>query len=188
MEFSRNELRDLTVAVVVLALAFAKFDISALPQMLFIIIAVFVTHEILGHKLLAQRYGAEAHFRMWPLGLGLALITGLLPGGFVFAAPGAVYISQYKKDFAFKIANLSTKEYGMVSLGGPLINIAIGFALTLANLFYPLDLFLTAASVSFFLALFNLIPIFPLDGSKIFSWDKRIWIISFAIALLGLFI
>ena len=43
-----------------------------------------------------------------------------------------------------------------------------------------------AAAVNVWLALFNLLPIPPLDGSKVMLWDIRIWVVSFAAALLAL--
>jgi Zn-dependent protease len=185
MEFDKIETRDLVISTLALALAFSHFNFSIFPQMFFIIVMVFVTHEIIGHKFIAQRYGATARYQMWPLGLGLAILTGLIPAGFIFAAPGAVYISQYKEKFAFKVSHLSQKEYGLISLGGPLVNIALGITMLLANLVYASELLLLTASISFFLALFNLIPISPLDGSKVFALDRKIWVITFAIALTG---
>jgi Zn-dependent protease len=36
--------------------------------------------------------------------------------------------------------------------------------------------------INFFLAAFNLLPIPPLDGSKVMSWSVPIWLITFAVA------
>jgi Zn-dependent protease len=49
------------------------------------------------------------------------------------------------------------------------------------------ELFGLAVFVNLWLAIFNMLPIPPLDGSKVFSWDKRIWTILFAV-LIGLFL
>jgi len=180
---SKIEFRDLLISVLALSLAFSQFNLNALPATILIIVLVFAFHE-LAHKFIAQRYGCFAEFRMWPLGIALALVSSFT--GIIFAAPGATYISPYvKKKFAFSVVHLTKKEYGKISLAGPLTNIAIGAVALILMFVYPLDLFSTLSSISFFLAFFNLLPIFPLDGSKVLAWDRKIWIAVFAASLIG---
>jgi Zn-dependent protease len=186
--FTKNEIRDLLISIFVLTLIFSSFNLGIFITTLFVIIVVFVSHEILGHKFVAQHYGCDAEYKIWPLGLFLGLITALIPGGFVIAAPGAVYISPYKKKFAFKISHLTRKQYAIISLAGPLINVLLAISLLSLNFFYPLELFTLTARISFFLAFFNLLPIPPMDGSKIISWNLKVWLLVTAIAFAGLFI
>ncbi len=189
MEFSKTEIRDLLISILVLTLIFSFFRLEAFLEALFIVLIVFIPHEIFGHKLVAQRYGCSAEYRMWPEGLFLGLITALIPFGVVFIAPGAVYISPFvRKKFAFRIAYLSRREYGIISLAGPLINIIIGSILFSLSLFYPLEVLRLASRFSFFLAFFNLLPFPPLDGIKIFSWNKKVWITAIIITFLGFLI
>lgn len=185
MKFSQREIRDLTISTIVLALVFSAFDISLIIPTLFVMTAVFVSHEILGHKLAAQHFDCDAEYRMWPLGLGLGLITGLL-GGIIFVAPGAVYISPViRKKFAFTVGRLNRKQFGLIAAAGPLVNIIIAFVLIGINYFYPWSIFVLTIKISFFLALFNLIPFPPLDGQKIMKWDVRVWIALLASAVIG---
>ncbi len=185
--FTKNEIRDLIISVFALAFIFSSFDLGLILVTLFVVIVVFLSHE-LSHKFLAQHYGFSAEYRMWPMGLILGFITALLPGGFVIAAPGAVHISPFKKGFAFRVAHLTRKKYALISLAGPLINIILAISLLLLNFFYTFVLFELTASISFFLAFFNLLPIPPMDGSKIMTWNLNIWLILTAIAFVGLFI
>jgi Zn-dependent protease len=129
----------------------------------------FVLHELM-HKFISERYGFKAAFRMWLRGLGLALFSALFLG-IVFAAPGATYIMGN---------GISKKENGIISLAGPLTNVVI------AVLFLPL-LFVNTSSViileagylgsyfNFFLATFNMLPIYVLDGAKVWRWNKLYW-------------
>jgi Zn-dependent protease len=185
--FSRKEVKDLFISVVILSLAFSSFNIQALPATIFIVLAVFISHE-LSHKFLAQHYGFEAEYRMWTFGILLGLISALLPGGIMFAAPGAVYITPYKREFAFRVARLSRKQNGLINLAGPLTNIVIGIGMVLTSFFFPLELFSLTARVSFFLALFNLIPIPPLDGSKVIGWNSKVWALAFGLCIIGLLV
>ena len=180
--FSRNEIKDLLISVFALALIFSSFDIELLPMTLFVVILVFFSHE-LGHKFLAQHYGLDAEYRMWTWGIILGLVIAILPGGFVFVAPGAVYIS-HRRQFAFQVSRLTRNQYGLINFIGPLINIIVGVSM----LIIPMTLFMLTARVSLFLALFNLIPFPPLDGSKIFTWNRKLWVLAFGISLIGLFL
>lgn len=188
------ELQEIIVSVLAIAFAFAVANgvvengvrvdgIAAIGMpyfwLLFAITLVtvglgFVLHE-LAHRYVARSYGAYAVYRAWPMGLMLMIVLALI-GGPVFAAPGAVYIySQY----------ISRKENGIISVAGPLTNVALALMFAFLSVFVPassdplMALAKTAFSIGFsvnvFLALFNMIPIFPLDGSKVFNWDKWIW-------------
>ncbi len=145
----------------------------------------FILHE-LAHKYVAIRYGAHAEFRMWSTGLILAIIlpivTGLIGRPFLFAAPGAVYIFDH----------VSRKQNGLISLAGPATNVVLGVLFIFLGLLFDgaffSRLFLSAASINFFLGFFNMIPIFPLDGSKVLAWNGLVWaIVFFPLAFLVFF-
>lgn len=149
------------------------------PIALLIIAPAFVLHEM-GHKFVAQKFGFWAEYRMWTQGLLLAVFFTIM--GFLFVAPGAVY-------FAPHGFGAGTKEkIGRVGLIGPMINIflgvifAAGSLLAAGNFWAPI--FLVGATVNAFLAIFNLIPFPPLDGEKVFVWDKKIWFSAIALAVI----
>ncbi len=192
IHFSRTEIRDLLLALLVITFAFAValsipyygsvLDINWSIFPIYLLISLFAVgtgfllHE-LGHKFTANRYGAWAEFRAWPTGLMMALMFALLIG-IVWAAPGAVYIS----------GAISREENGKISLSGPAVN------LIFAGIFFPLTLFTTDLLlwqifntiyfINAFLAVFNLLPFRPLDGSKIFDWNKGIYFSTLILAIL----
>ena len=193
--FTSIEVKEIILSAIVLSIAFAiaysngvqHLDFVKLPTLiLFAFIAVgigFLAHELIGHKIIAQRLGLHAEYKMWRFGLVIALLSSL--AGFVFAAPGAVYVSA-RLDLWGRSAGVSRRKMGFVSLAGPLVNLGLAVVFFMLNLFHPSGLFSLAVFVNIWLGIFNMLPIPPLDGSKVFAWDKRIWIAVFAV-LIALF-
>jgi len=138
----------------------------------------FVAHEM-AHKVAAQRHGFWAEFRFSPLGLLLSLVTAF--AGFLFAAPGATVIGGMG----------STREWGRTSLAGPALNLVEGTAFLAAGVglwpvLHSYDawwFFTLLAFINGWFAAFNLVPIGPLDGQKVFRWNRALWVVSFALAV-----
>jgi Zn-dependent protease len=140
------------------------------------IATAFFFHEI-GHKFMAQRYGLWAEYRMYPLGLLLALILSFT--GFVFAAPGAVMFQGDSRDY----------ETGKIALIGPLANILIAIVILTFLLFFFFEssginnILNFIIMINLILATFNLLPFGPLDGTKIIKWNATVWIIMLIISI-----
>ena len=195
--FSREESKDIVIAVIALTILYSlsvtrSFGWSIDSLLLFIPISFvavglgFILHE-LGHKVVAQRFGFFSEFRKWNYGLILGLLT--VPLGFMIFAPGAVYFGSYGR-------MVTTEENGKISIAGPIVNIVLAIIalfltlslrsyLTLENAGTMYIILLTLVlmfNVNSFLAVFNLLPIPPLDGSKVIQWNLPIYIITIAVA------
>lgn len=193
-----SELIDLLLSFVVLTIAFSMRGMGVPSAEVLVISAVgvgtgFMLHE-LAHKFVAQRYGYWAEYKASPMGLILTVVMALFIG-IVFAAPGAVMIrkasyssprSTYSADSDAYWDQLERKAGGeelWIALAGPLTNIILAaffFALNMSGLITS-NLLAGAAYYALFinlsLAAFNLIPIDPLDGGKIFRGNVLIWAI-----------
>jgi len=181
-KLTRLEIIHITIAWLGISLAFGwrgTQNISAmwnlLPIVLIGTLTAFILHE-LAHKFVAIHYGCYARFFLWPVGLGFAILLSLITSGsFVFAAPGAVYI--WGK-------NVTRKENGIISFAGPFTNLCISIIFVIlllvfshfSNTQYMLNIFYYVAMINAFLGVFNLLPIPPLDGFKVFLWNKFIWL------------
>ncbi|MFH1127254.1 MAG: site-2 protease family protein [archaeon] len=175
--FSREEIKDLVVSALALGFIFSV-GYGLDPVMILMITAIvsvsFIPHE-LAHKYFAMKYGCFAKYQMWKNGLIFALVLAIVTkGGFVFAAPGAVMIyTAYHDRYGVRQVNLTPKQNAFISAAGPVTNILI------ALMFLPLagtgEFFSMIVYVNSFLAFFNLLPIPPLDGSKIIWYNILLW-------------
>ncbi len=166
--------------------------ISILPGVLL----AFTVHELM-HAWTAERLGddtgrltgrltANPLAHLHPVGTAILLFTALRPGHAVFgwARPVAYNPNRLKNP------RLDT---ALMALSGPMANLALAF---LAGLGYRAwggqgalgEILYQAASINVGLAVFNLVPIPPLDGAKVLAallpsrWGERFaaWEIRYA--------
>ncbi len=193
-----DEVKDIIIADIVLIIAFSltfsggfvagflsspgKFFSNVAYLLPIIAVAVslsFVLHELM-HKFVAQHYGAIAGFKTSPTGLAITLITGAL--GFLLGIPGATMIY---------VHSFTPRQNGIVSLAGPLTNLGVFLAFEIIFLVlqpvqgtYLYEAISITVFISLLLAFFNMLPMPPLDGSKVLSWSPPVYVATIAAILL----
>jgi Zn-dependent protease len=191
-ELRRRELMDIVISLVVLSLGFSismagrgivggiRWDlvVAYLPLTAFVLFFAFIGHE-LAHRQVARRLGYIAMYQADYNFLPLAVILPLL-FGFVFAAPGAVVISPFR----LHGHGDERRDVFFISAAGPLTNIA--FAAAGAALMTALrsEIWRFFAYINAWLALFNLLPIKPLDGYNMIRANPVLWLPVIAVAAL----
>ena len=157
----------------------------------------FVLHELM-HKFVAQHFGAAAGFMRSDRGIMITLLTSMF--GFLVGLPGAtvIYASHFTRE-----------QEGYVSLAGPLTNFAVFAAFFVAgSVLFPgftqnilsiptgdsfsLNSYVEATLglivfISIYLAFFNMLPVYPLDGSKVFRWNKPVYFTVIAVIFVLLY-
>lgn len=180
MRFSKPELLDLLKAWILVAAVFSlatrgtSFDgfWILFVESLGVVGIAFILHE-LAHKFTAQRYGLQAEFRSFD---GMAVFSLILSFfGVIFLAPGAVMIRGGDRI-----------RMGRIAAAGPIVNIVLAVLFLGAFFIYPLSLFQFAFFINSFLALFNMLPFFVLDGRKVLSWNRGVF--GVLIGILGLLV
>lgn len=190
-----KEAYDLIVAVSVTTLIFAydwqqpAATIGAIPLSFIAVVTTFLFHE-LAHRFVARKLNCLAVYELWLPGVIFGLLMMLV--GIKFIIVGAVVIHTYMFGrWGMKSRPPSMREIGYISVSGPLTN------LIMASVFSALAgavsassgmnvVFSYLASINAWFALFNLVPVKPLDGSKVFFWNQIIWafLVLFSILLL----
>ncbi len=193
MYYNRNnETNDILVAVLILTISFtlmitggisrivryntASIELAGLTGFA-VTVTAFLMHEM-AHRAVARRLGAVAFFKLWPAGVLIALVTSMF--GFLFGAPGAV-----------EFAGLYDQESeGKIALAGPATNIVLGLIfyilyliLSFPSMFILEFILFYVALLNLWFALFNLLPIPPLDGSKIFYWNSKLYAAIFILVI-----
>ena len=186
MAFSDYEKEQLRESIGFLTLAFAlalsnglfavienpNVLITTLPLAFAAVMTGFLLHE-LAHKWMAQQYGCWAEYRGNKNGLYFALAMSAF--GFLLAAPGAVMVS----------GRITDRQNGIIAAVGPLTNITIAIValpiyIFTAGLDWPITLLGELARfivvINLILGGFNMIPIQPLDGSKVMMWSKSAYL------------
>ena len=186
MAFSDYEREQLRESIGFLTLAFAlalsnglfvvmddpSILITTLPLAFAAVMTGFLLHE-LAHKWMAQQYGCWAEYRGNKNGLYFALAMSAF--GFLLAAPGAVMVS----------GRITDRQNGIIAAVGPLTNIAIAIVALPIYIFtvgldWPISLLGELARfiiiINLILGGFNMIPVQPLDGSKVIMWSKTAYL------------
>lgn len=182
--FSPKELKHLAVAVMLVIGVGASYVLLAdglsgdwllvAFASAAILTTSFFVHEM-AHKVAAQMRGLWAEFRLTLWGSLLTAVFMILPVFFKIISPGAVMIS----------GRANINDIGKVSIAGPITNIILS-GVFLGAAFIPHNpiswILVVGAFINSYIAAFNLIPIGILDGFKIFSWNKPVWALAFAIS------
>jgi Zn-dependent protease len=191
--FSREELLHFTLAILCLAFIYSwtnwgvqRFDAiiglkNYLIAIIFIAITVFVHHA--GQRMMALSLGFRAEHRIWWYGVLIGLILVALTGGKIklLAATGfIVYLLPVHRLGAFRYGpNITT--IAKIALAGPIANF---FFSALVKSFEWAGLLSPAISNRLFVlniafAAWNLLPIPPLDGAKVFYYSRLTYVFVF---------
>jgi Zn-dependent protease len=146
------------------------------------VIVGMVLHELM-HRNVARRYGLLSRYVVNALGVIVSLLT--LPLPFKIIAPG------YTSVYVFGPPD-PRKRRGLLEsvVAGPSINMLLSFLALVAGVIarvggaYEAFLWLVQfAWVNAYLAFFNLLPLPPLDGSKVFRFSVVLWAVLFIVSI-----
>lgn len=106
-----------------------------------ILIASVVVHEY-GHVLAARRFDNDC---------------------------GVIYLHFFGGAAIMNRASKTLKEEWMVALAGPVTSFLLFAKFTILYMIFKIDILLLAAQLNFIIGVFNLAPVYPMDGGRIFK-------------------
>lgn len=177
IHFSAKELEHLAVAAVLInGVGLSLFpNVESVGYLLLALSVVgftasFLLHEM-AHKIVAQMHGLWAEFRLTTIGAIVTAISIVLPIKFI--SPGAVMIS-----------GADQTTMGETAVAGPATNIVLSTIFSAAVVAFPsyTSSLGVLAWFNAWIAVFNLIPFGIFDGMKVFTWNKMVWALAFAVS------
>jgi len=193
--FSKEEIEACTISVLVIAFIVSfdewgygtNFDLNiGLINFLraIVIVGLIIGMQILVIKTQAIQWGYRAEFKLWWygifIGLGLCFLTGSFTNDLGkaaiiwFLAPGGVFFHHLATHrLGWFRYGVNLMETGLCALLGSLSTIILAILFKFMLYFLPGNPFLEkAVIVSLWYAFFSLLPIPPLNGSRIFFWSR----------------
>ncbi len=189
--FNEKELRGLLLTAFILALCLSfrewgygnqvniAFGLRNLFNAFLITLLAILVH-VSAQKIYALDLGYQAEYEIWTFGLVLAFILALLTNGILFfIAVGGFYLHFLEGHrLGYFRYELNYFGMGMVAFMGPLANIILAMLFRYLSFISPSPLVSKAVLINIYFALFSMIPIPPLDGSKIFYASRYLYFFS----------
>ena len=187
-----KEVKGLVVTIIIFAFIFSfrewgidKFDlelgISNLIITIVLVLISFFVREI-SHRAAGLYVGYKVEYESWVLGLVIGLVLAFVSNGYIlFLAPGGVLIHHLAihRLGRFRYApDYSTR--GWIALAGPVANIIFAVILKAVHIALQTPVLHKLMMINIWIALFSMLPIPPLDGSKLFFGARYIYVFSLA--------
>ena len=187
-KFSRHEMRGIIISV--LAIAFVVSFNNWGPGSTFVpsigifnffnailIVALSILVHDAGQRLWGLAIGYRVEFRMWSFGLIFALAIAfvsvgkvwlIVPSGFMLHLIAGHRLGWFRY-------NINYFGQAMVALAGPLFTLMFIIFLKILYAFFPTSLVLLAIKFNALYAITSLLPIPPMDGSKIYFGSRMLY-------------
>lgn len=196
--FTSAEIRSLaaTVLIVAFIISFADWGKGATPDLtegLFnFLIAVIITAVTFFvresvRRIAALSVGYRAEYKVWWWGLLLGLVIVFISRGYVWILlPGGILLHHLAGHrlghFRY---GLNFFGLGMVSMTAPIANVVMAVIIKSVNLYLNSGVLTKAVYLNLLLAIFSVLPIPPMDGSKMFFGSRMVYSFMFIAIILA---
>ncbi len=188
--FTPHELRGIIISILVIGFIIsfrewggAAFDAAEGLYNLFnsiLIAALSILVHDFGQRIWALASGYRLEFKMWTLGLIISLVIAFLSKGMIWLIIPAGFMMHHIAGYRLGWFRYGLNYFGqaMVALAGPLFTLMLVIILKIFNAFYPNPLLEKAIVFNVVYAITCLLPIPPLDGSKIYFGSRMLYAFS----------
>ncbi len=194
MEFSKREKFDLLMSTTIISFLSILYLILSgrgwIGQFIisFVAVGLSILARVAVQKRIGKKYDINVEYKIDHNLIFIAVLIGLLTNGAItFSAIGYTILSTlFSERIGHKYKNISYEESGKIALSGIITHLILALS---SLVLYPINrpFFNEILKANTFMAIFNLIPIPPIDGHKIFWWSRLVWVTIFIISLFMMF-
>jgi Zn-dependent protease len=194
-KFSPKEIRSIIITVIVLAfiVSFGEwgpgeevnlfFGFINLINAILIVTLSFLIH-LSAKKIAALHVGYRAEYDLWSFGLLFSLMIIFISTAWgkpvwIFLAGGVMLQHLAGHRIGHFRYDINYYEAGWISMAGPFSNILLAAILKAMAFFNSTSLIQKAITFNLLFALYNSLPIPPLDGSRMFFGSRMVYALSF---------
>ena len=186
-KFTHHEVIGLLISIIALAFIISfkewggtSFDFGAGMFNLFnavLIVALSILVHDAGKRLWGLAVGYRIEFKMWTFGLIAALVIAFLTNGSLWLIVPGGFMLHHLAGHRLGWFRYGVNYFGqaMVALAGPLFTLMLIILLKVLYAFSPNPLIQKAIIFNVIFAITSMLPIPPLDGSKIYFGSRMLY-------------
>ena len=150
-----------------------------------LIIALAVIVRETAHKIMGLSYGWNVEFIPWFYGLIAGLLVAVLTFGKIpFLAYSGIKIHMLEDQRLGRFRyGISYFNLGIISLAAPMANLALAIIFKILMFLPNNTLIYEAMKINLLFALWNLLPIPPLDGANVMYANRGLWLFTFGMTV-----
>ncbi len=186
-KFTQHELRGLVIAILVVAFIISfkewgstSFDLRAGLFNLFnsvLIVALSILIHDAGQRIWGLSIGYRIEFKMWSFGLIFALVIAFISNGSLWLIVPSGFMLHHLAGHRLGWFRYGINYFGqaMVALAGPLFTLMLIIFFKILYVFFPNPLIQKAIVFNVVYGVTSMLPIPPLDGSKVFFGSRMLY-------------
>lgn len=178
-----NELKLMGIAWLIIAFLFSGMNPTIFLLMLIPVGVVFVGKWLI-QKYVAKLLGYNTQFVLYREGIIMSVLVTILSfGHFVLLTIGNLMVLGKT---GWGITN-QVRDEAMIALAGIGYALALGFLGLFLGASVCGNFWFMLSKVGFFIAFWSALPVFGMEGKKVFEWNKIVWAVAMLASSIGMF-
>ena len=182
-KFTPSELRNVLVTIIILSfiIAFRQFNLINIINSL-IIVTISILVHLMAQRISGLSVGYRSEYKLWSFGLLFAVIIAFISNGAVWLLiPGGIIVHHMAGHrIGFHRYGIDIFGVGMIALWGSVASMFLAIFFKILFAAFPIALLQKAMMFNIGFAIYTMLPIPPLNGSRLFFGTRMVYVFSLA--------